>query len=252
MKETLATIGMIGGVKQTLLEWIACEVSEGKEYFREPCVVEAVGQLVDMVKDLSETEEKCMKKKYYEVMTCLALEEDGDPEFSQRMGYDNWRYSDGRYASKGHGHRTGYTPNPFIRGADPYIPYHMRGDMMDGHMIRMGYDDGDPRGSWNGETPVTGDMSKSPRNTMGYDLAEYSDGRSMSVHGMDYDNYKSAKRHYTESHKDEDKMKMNENIEKSTIRAMESLRDMWVDADPRVREKMKKDVGQLFQEMTKS
>ena len=78
-------------------------------------------QLSDMIKDFSETEKNCAKKCYYEKMTERLCEE----EMNERMGYDNWRYSSGRFAPKGHGTYTpplhGFMP-PIYTKADARMP----------------------------------------------------------------------------------------------------------------------------------
>lgn len=69
--------------------------------------IHAAGEIVDMIKDLAEVEEKHAKKLYYEKMTEL-LEDD---EMNMRMGYDNWRYPSGRFAPKGRGT---YSPSGYM------------------------------------------------------------------------------------------------------------------------------------------
>lgn len=65
------------------------------------------GQIIDMIKDLCEAEEKLWKACYYHKIV-EAMEKEG--EDGERYGYDPWRYSSGRYAPKGRGHRSGYIP----------------------------------------------------------------------------------------------------------------------------------------------
>lgn len=64
-----------------------------------------VASIADSIKDLAEAEEKCLKACYYELIceSMMAEEEDRG-----RMGYDNWRYSSGRFAPKGTGHFVGH------------------------------------------------------------------------------------------------------------------------------------------------
>lgn len=58
-----------------------------------------VGAVTDMIKDLLEA-------AYYEQVT-KAMEE---AQESERMGYDRYRYANGRFAPKGSGTYQGYTP----------------------------------------------------------------------------------------------------------------------------------------------
>lgn len=74
------------------------------------------GQVVDMIKDLTEAEKNCYEACYYKSVV-EAME---DAEKNQgRMGYDHWHYSNGRFAPTGHGHRSGYTNMPEIYNIDP-------------------------------------------------------------------------------------------------------------------------------------
>lgn len=85
--------------------------------------VHLAGEQVDMIKDLAEAEEKCVKAHYY--ATVIEAMEEG----SERPGYDRWRYSSGQYAPKGHGHMTSGYPSQ-------HVPVYMD-HMMPEH--RMGY-----------------------------------------------------------------------------------------------------------------
>lgn len=62
----------------------------------------SLGEVIDMIKDLSEVEKNMAEAECYSEMS------DGQNE---SRGYDNWRYSNGRYAPKGLGH---YSPRHFI------------------------------------------------------------------------------------------------------------------------------------------
>ena len=67
------------------------------------------GEVVDMIKDLAEAEAYCWKSLYYETVIEAMKESENEPHYGEsRMGYDNWRYSNGQYAPTGHGHMSGY------------------------------------------------------------------------------------------------------------------------------------------------
>lgn len=80
--------------------------------------IEQMGEVVDMIKDLAEAEEKCVKACYYHTIINAMHDESDD-----RYGYDHWRYSSGRFAPKGKG-KYGYRP----------------GDVFWENPDRMGYD----------------------------------------------------------------------------------------------------------------
>ena len=69
-----------------------------------------LGEVIDMIKDLAETEEKCWKACYYKsIYEAMQGYDEND-----RQGYANWRYSSGRFAPSGRGHYapSGYSPAP--------------------------------------------------------------------------------------------------------------------------------------------
>ena len=93
-------------MKHTLIEAVKMELAKGVDSVD----TEELGEVVDMIKDLASAEKDCMEAAYYELV-CEAMD-DGD---SEKMGYDRWRYSSGRFAPKGRGRRTyGYLPSPMM------------------------------------------------------------------------------------------------------------------------------------------
>lgn len=89
-------------LKHTLIDAAKMEAAKGIENIN----TEEMGEVVDMIKDLASAEKDCMEACYYESIT-EAME--GYDE--GRAGYDRWRYASGRFAPKGRGTRTGYTPD---------------------------------------------------------------------------------------------------------------------------------------------
>lgn len=114
----------VNEMKHKLIDMASAEVTKGIGSAAE---MQALGEVVDMIKDLAEAEKACMEAAYYEGMM-----DDGEGE--GKMGYDAWRYASGRFAPKGRGSRMGY-------------------DAPDGRMMphpsmdAMGYDDGRRGGS---------------------------------------------------------------------------------------------------------
>lgn len=218
-------IARIHKMLETLSEWAECEIDKGKE-----CVCTAeMGQVIDMIKDLSEAEKDCYEAKYNKEIY------DSMKDTECRSGYDHWRYSSGRFAPTGHGHRSGYIPY-----VDPW--------MMDGipEEYRMGYDE-DRISRMDGDNEKVGyggrysDRSRgmSRGSRMGYD-------DSM----MDwYNQYKDHKRHYTETHNPEDKIKMDESAKHHMEESMDTMKEIWKDADPNLRKKMREDLAKLINEM---
>lgn len=84
------------------------------------------------------------------------------------------------------------------------------------------------------------------------------DWRSASMPDPDYDDrygrtfneYRRAKRHYTETHSDSDKMKMRDSTNAHMMETMATLREMFDDADPELKKRMKADMVKLTGEMS--
>ena len=80
-------------------------------------------EVADMIKDLAEAEKACMEACYYETVIKAMEKADEEDEQEGRMGYNAYRYANGRYAPKGRGTRRGYTPemgmmNPYLYDPD--------------------------------------------------------------------------------------------------------------------------------------
>lgn len=196
-----------------------------------------MGQLTDMIKDIAEAKEKCWKAKYYEFI--VAAMEDAEEEeemmakMGGRMGYDHYRYpSSGRFAPTGSGKRYGYVP-----------PYMM--DMHDGLDRGWFEKDFDPKVDYRMGYPTDGDTSRGSRGVrMGY-----TPEAGMSKYGRSYEQFRDARRHYTETHSSEDEARMSEHAKEHMKDTVESLRDIWEDATPELRKKMKADLGKLLNEL---
>lgn len=207
-------------IKERLIECTKAKLDEGIEKVD----TEELGEVTDMIKDLAEAEEKCWKACYYKEMV-MGMKEGEDGE---RAGYDNWRYSSGRFAPTGRGH---YSPG--------YTPMHM----MD--------DDYDPMGYTKSQSGSRTSYSADGRGT-----GSSSMGRSGYTHPMmdkgwgdSYTNYDMARRHYTESHSDSDKKMMDDHAKKHIEETVDTIKDIWKDADPNLQHIMKEKFGKLINDM---
>lgn len=194
------------------------------------------GEVVDMIKDLAEAEKYCMEACYYESIV-KAMHEAGEDDEDGRMGYNARHYASGRFAPKGRGTRMGYMPMNDMR--DPYL-YDYNGEPMihegDLRPMKFGYQ---PSGA--------GNRSQSG-SRMGHDDRDW-DMDDDPEHSREYNEYKRAKRHYTETKSAVDKQKMDEHAMKHMNQAMDSFRELWKDADPVMRKRMKTDLTALVGEM---
>lgn len=223
MHEMMEKVNKICEMKDKLVTCMADQLNMGVQNVN---TAEA-GQVIDMIKDLAEAEEKCWKACYYKSIVKAMQEEE---EYAERMspeerrGYDHWRYSSGRFAPTGRGtYSSGYRP---MDGDD----WAERMDMEP--WMSMGYDDHRP------ESQNRSRMDTSDRY-----------GYTPSTRGMKYDKYARARRGYDE-HKDAgSKTKMDESAKEYVVDMAESVREMWRDADPALRKEIKNHFVALTGEM---
>lgn len=206
-------------MKEQLTKWLEEHLDGGKENVD----TKEAGEVTDMIKDLAEAEEKAWKAMYYELICVSMAEANADEpiEHKGRYGYDRWRYASGRYAPKGHGRRSpirGYTPGPehWPTTVGPWMGDEKYPDYTD---YRMGYP---------GE--VTHNQTGDKMTTS-------------------YGRYKNARRHYTETGARKDKEEMDEHAMHHLTETAETLRDIWKNADPDMKRKMKTDISALLNEM---
>lgn len=214
--EVMEKMKPIKELKEKLLECFKAEISSrGID-----CVdTEEAGKVVDMIKDLAKTEKSCMEALYYQKVTeaMLSYEE-------PRYGYNaNRSATTGRYMSGGHG----------VRGAGRmgFIPSMMNPDMDwdDDYEWRVSDDPSKKRGYWPGRDTMTGNMD--PR------------------YGDAYNKYKMTRRHYTESRSEADKKEMKHHAEEHLNDTIATVKDIWEDADPALKQKMKDDFTKLVNDM---
>lgn len=194
----------------------------------------------DIVKDIGEAMEKEAKACYYKKIVTAMHEFEEEKEMLlkmgvckediARMGYDNWRYSSGRYAptGKGHyvGHKSGFTPNElpiwmdeereeYFEGAEIYDPTRIG-------MMSMGY------------TRTDGGRIRD---------------QNRSQHGENYDKWNEYRRHYTESKDPKDREMMSKNAKEHVKDFMTTTKEMWKEADPDLRREMRDNIMALANDM---
>lgn len=212
-------------MKETLITALKSELAKGID-----CIdTKEAGEVVDMIKDLAKAEKECFEACYYKAV-CEAMDA-AEWEDEGRMGYNNRRYANGRYASTGHGHISGYRP---MVDQDPYLDIYMRDSM------------GRDR---NAMTDMV-DGSSKHRNRYGYSGTEDRD-RMMGDHryGQAYNDYQNARKHYTKTNSQEDKDEMNAHACEHMGDTISTIREIWKHSDPDLRKKMKNDLHNLISEM---
>ena len=223
MHELMQKAEKLCEIKDKLVTAMADQVNMGIQNVN----THEAGQVIDMIKDLAEAEEKCWKACYYKSIVKVMRDEDEwaqslPPE--ERRGYDHWRYSSGRFAPSGRGHySSGYRPMEGMHDMDPWM--------------NMGHgDDRTPRRDHDGQNRSHMDGS----DRYGY---------TPSMRGMKYDKYARARRGYDE-HKDAgSKSQMDESAKEYVVDMAESVREMWRDADPALRKEIRNHFVALTGEM---
>ena len=70
------------------------------------------------------------------------------------------------------------------------------------------------------------------------------------AYGNSFNRFRKAKRHYTKTHSEEDKQKMKDASNAHMMETMTTLREIWDDADPDLRKRMKTDLTNLTASLT--
>lgn len=188
-------------IKDQLVEWSKEEIGKG----REMACTEELGEVVDMIKDLAEAEEKCWKACYYKSIV-EAMKEAKEEE--ERYGYNPHRSATtGRYTS-------GYIMDETMHPDREMMP----------HMAQ-------------GYTP-SGRGNRSQSGT-----------RMSGRYGYHYDMYDDARRNYHETKDYGEKTKMNEHAKKHLEETVDTLEDIYREADPELKARIKKDITKLSEEM---
>lgn len=207
-------------IKDSLVKCIKAEIaSKGLDGVN----TSEAGEVIDMIKDLAETEEKCFEKLYYQkVVEAMTSYEE------PRYGYNINRYSNGRFAPSGHGTNMGYMPRwQFMDRDGETNPKDYMQDVM------MGY-------SGNGNS------SNSRGNNSGGTRSGYTPEER---YGQAYNDYKRMRKFYTETKSEDDKREMEMRAEEHIKGTIMTARDIWRDADPVLRKRMKEEFTKLVNDM---
>lgn len=186
------------------------------------------GEVVDMIKDLAETEKYCMEALYFQKVV-EAMTSYDEPRYGESMGYNNNRYASGRYAPSGTGNRTmGYMPMDMALWNGAY-----------------GYTGTGSNSNMGGQS--NGGSSNSGRS--GYFMPDGNMSEE-TPYGRAYAEYKRRRRYYTETKSPEDKREMEMNAEEHMNMVIATMRDIWKDADTPLKKRMKDALTELMKDMT--
>lgn len=197
-----------------------------------------IGEWVDIAKDIV-----CYDKDMRLIEAMDEEEKYGDMDY--RMGYRG-RDSRGRFVHRpGRGRSAGYTP--YVHMMPPFMDGMY--DEYDGMMpedYRMGYSDG--RGGRSGNYGDTGNSGNSGGQGNNSDSYGYSD-RGGSRYGESYDDYRRARRHYSETKSAEHQKEMREKIGE-VFDDMEAITvDMVKDMTPEDKQKYQLKLQKMMQKI---
>lgn len=196
--------------------------------------VKELGEWVDIAKDIV-----CYDKDMRLIEAMDEEEKYGEMEY--RMGYRG-RDSNGRFVHRqGRGRSAGYTP--YVHMMPPFVDGMY--DEYDGMMpedYRMGYSDG--RGGRSGNYGNNGGQGNNS-GSYGYSEGE----RGGSRYGESYDDYRRARRHYSETKSAEHQKEMREKIGE-VFDDMESITiDMVKDMTPEDKQKYQLKLQKMMQKI---
>lgn len=75
------------------------------------------------------------------------------------------------------------------------------------------------------------------------------DDENEREYGRTFNNFRKAKKHYTQTHSPEDQQRMKEQANRHLSKTIGTFKEIWGDADPDLRRKMKTDLTNLVNEM---
>lgn len=230
MEDTKKIVDDVCNLKEDLVRAAQDEVAKGIQHVD----TKEMGEVVDMIKDLAEAEEKCWKACYYKaIVTAMHEEEEEMKRGGGRMGYDNWRYSSGRFAPTGHGHRSGFTPMD-----DEYEERMMAEGWMEGS---SGYSNGGSKsGGQNGSSSGSRGGSMGSNGRMGY---------SGHPRGDHYERYNQARMGYHESKDAASRQHMDAAARDYAVDMVDAMKEIWRDADPAMRKELKNKMTALCGEL---
>lgn len=231
---------------ECLTEYGKCMIEAGTKG-EEEINLYAAGQIIDMIKDLSEAEykariSKAMEKSEQEdeaeekYMLKMLKDEYGLGEEESRRYYDAWRYKNGRFAPKGRGTRRGYEEPPYYhmnpemyRKHDP--EYWRDMDRMDGKMYYT-------------ETGMTGSVGNSNRTGSMSGMRDSREGRS----GQSRRSYMETKEMHR-SNTPEDKQQKMKELEKYMGELSGDITEMISDASNEEKTMLKSKLQTLAQKI---
>lgn len=217
IKQTEKCFDKLDEMKKILCCWVERAISSGESNVN----AAELSAAVDMIKDIACAQKDIWESCYYKtVVDAMKEGEEGGGWENHRMGYNPNRNSLGQYS----------------RGYE-----HPRTDIMRWPETMMGYS---PSGA--------GTRSQSG-SRMGYEDVYARmmppESEDSERYGREFGRYRQARRHYTETKSPEKKREMEEHAEHHMNEAIATFKEIWREADPELRQRMKTDLTKLMGEM---
>ena len=217
IKQTEKCFDKLDEMKKTLCCWVEGAISSGESNVN----AAELGAAVDMIKDIACAQKDIWESCYYKTVV------DAMKEGEEEGGWEN--------------HRMGYNPNRNSLGQYSRGYERPRTDIMRWPETTMGYS---PSGA--------GTRSQSG-SRMGYEDVYARmmppESEDSERYGREFGRYRQARRHYTETNSPEKKREMEEHAEHHMNEAIATFKEIWREADPELRQKMKTDLTKLMGEM---
>lgn len=217
IKQTEKCFDKLDEMKKTLCCWVEGAISSGESNVN----AAELSAAVDMIKDIACAQKDIWESCYYKTVV------DAMKEGEEEGGWEN--------------HRMGYNPNRNSLGQYSRGYEHPRTDIMRWPETMMGYS---PSGA--------GTRSQSG-SRMGYEDVYARmmppESEDSERYGREFGRYRKSRRHYTETKSPEKKREMEEHAEHHMNEAIATFKEIWREADPELRQKMKTDLTKLMGEM---
>lgn len=217
IKQTEKCFDKLDEMKKTLCCWVEGAISSGESNVN----AAELSAAVDMIKDIACAQKDVWESCYYKTVV------DAMKEGEEEGGLEN--------------HRMGYNPNRNSLGQYSRGYEHPRTDIMRWPETMMGYS---PSGA--------GTRSQSG-SRMGYEDVYARmmppESEDSERYGREFGRYRKSRRHYTETKSPEKKREMEEHAAHHMNEAIATFKEIWREADPELRQKMKTDLTKLMGEM---
>lgn len=217
IKQTEKCFDKLDEMKKTLCCWVEGAISSGESNVN----AAELSAAVDMIKDIACAQKDIWESCYYKTVV------DAMKEGEEEGGWEN--------------HRMGYNPNRNSLGQYSRGYEHPRTDIMRWPETMMGHS---PSGA--------GTRSQSG-SRMGYEDVYARmmppESEDSERYGREFGRYRKSRRHYTETKSPEKKREMEEHAEHHMNEAIATFKEIWREADPELRQKMKTDLTKLMGEM---